>query len=104
MMLRYGYKGRIYPINPQAGEICGLRAFSSVADLPEPVDLAIISVGRDHVVPAFSECIRCGIKSVVIISQGFSDADEKGSALQAEIVRMARGRGCASWAPILWGC
>jgi len=103
MMLRYGYKGRIYPINPQAGEICGLRAFSSVADLPEPVDLAIISVGRDHVVPAFSECIRCGIKSVVIISQGFSDADEKGSALQAEIVRMARGKGVRVLGPNTMG-
>jgi acyl-CoA synthetase (NDP forming) len=93
MMTRYGFKGRIYPINPKADEIYGLKAYASVMEVPEVADLAIISVGRDHVLPAFQECIRAGIRSVIIISQGFSDADEHGKKLQAEIARHARKSG-----------
>lgn len=93
MMLRYGYKGRLYPINPKADRICGLRAYSSVAEVPETADLAIISVGRDHVIDALKACIRSGIRWVIIISQGFSDADVRGGELQREISRIARESG-----------
>jgi len=93
MMLRYGFKGRIYPINPKADEICGIKAYASVMEVPEVADLAIISVGRDNVIPSFKECIQAGIKSVIIISQGFSDADEHGKKLQEEIARLARKSG-----------
>jgi acyl-CoA synthetase (NDP forming) len=93
MMLRYGFKGRIYPINPKADEIYGLKAYASVMDVPEVADLATISVGRDFVIPVLKECIQAGIKSVIIISQGFSDADEQGKKLQAEITRIARKSG-----------
>lgn len=47
-MLRYGYSGRLYPINPKANDICGLKAYPTVADVPEAADLALISIGRDH--------------------------------------------------------
>jgi len=89
-MLRYGYGGRIYPINPKAGEICGLKAYPSVLEIPEPADLALISVGRDRVLAAFERCIQAGIKRVVIISQGFSDADQRGAELQGHLVTLAR--------------
>ena len=93
MMLRYGYKGRLYPINPKADQICGLKAYSSVVEVPETADLAIISVGRDHVIEALKACIRSGIRWVIIISQGFSDADQHGRELQKEISRLARESG-----------
>lgn len=93
MMLRYGYKGLIYPINPKADEICGLKAYPSVTMVPKVADLAIISVGRDHVNPAFKECIQSGIRFVIIISQGFSDADQHGHELQTKIARFARKSG-----------
>jgi acetate---CoA ligase (ADP-forming) len=93
MMLRYGYTGRIYPINPQADEICGLQTFPSVACVPEVADLAIISVGRDHVLPAFQQCIEAGIRRVIIITQGFSDADRRGHEMQTQISRLARESG-----------
>jgi len=92
-MMRYGYKGRMYPINPKAKEICGLKVYQSVLDIPEPADLALISVGRDRVVPAFQRCIKAGVRRVVIVSQGFSDADERGRELQDEIVALARENG-----------
>lgn len=93
MMLRYGFKGRIFPVNPAGGEILGLKVFSAVADIPEIVDVAVISVGRDRVAAAFEDCIRAGIRRVIIISQGFADADEHGRELQEQIARRARESG-----------
>lgn len=93
MMLRYGYGGRLYPINPKADEICGLKAYPSVVDVPEKADLALISVGRENVIEALRQCIDSGIRRVIIISQGFSDADERGHELQKEITRLARESG-----------
>jgi len=93
MMLRYGYRGRLYPINPKAGDICGLRAYASVVDVPETADLALISVGRENVIEALRQCIDSGVRRVIIISQGFSDADERGHELQKEITRLARESG-----------
>ena len=92
-MLRYGYQGRLYPINPKAGEICGRKSYASLADLPEQVDLAIISVGRDNVLPVLNDCVRAGIGRVLIITQGFADADEKGEKLQEGIAATARQHG-----------
>jgi len=93
MMLRYGYRGRLYPVNPAGGEILGLKVHPALSEIPETVDLAIISVGRDRVSAAFEDCIRAGIGHVLIISQGFADADERGRGLQDQIARRAREAG-----------
>jgi len=92
-MLRYGYRGRLYPINPKADEICGLRAYPSVSAVPERAELALISVGRENVIDALRQCIDSGIRRVIIISQGFSDADGRGRELQKEITRLAHESG-----------
>jgi acetyltransferase len=92
-LLRCGYKGTVYPVNPKAEEIYGIRSYPNVMDLPEVPDLAVISLGRDLVIPAFGECIRKGIRRVVIISQGFADADARGKELQSDITTMAREAG-----------
>ena len=99
MMLRYGFKGRIYPVNPAGGEILGLKVYPAVADIPETVDLAVISVGRDRVSAAFEDCIRAGIGRVIIISQGFADADERGRLLQEKIAGRAREAGVRVMGP-----
>ncbi len=94
MMLRYGFKGRIYPVNPAGGQILGgLKIYPAVAEIPETADLAIISVGRERVPSAFEDCIQAGITRVIIVSQGFADADEHGRGLQEAIARRAREAG-----------
>jgi acetate---CoA ligase (ADP-forming) len=93
MMLRYGFKGRMYPVNPAGGEILGLKVYPAVADIPETVDLAVISVGRDRVQAAMEDCIRAGVMRILIISQGFADADGHGRDLQDAITRRAREAG-----------
>jgi len=93
MMLRYGYRGLIYVVHPKVPEILGKKTFSRVADLPETPDLAIISLGRDRVLPVFAEIAAKGIQRVIVISQGFADADEPGKKLQHQLVEMARKHG-----------
>lgn len=93
IMIRYGYRGRIYPINPNAGEICGIKAFGAVAELPAVPDLAIISVGRERVARAVRDCGDFGIKRAIVITQGFADADSRGVQMQEEISRTAAERG-----------
>lgn len=89
MMLRYGYGGRVFVVHPKVKEIAGVEAFPDVEALPQVPDLAVISLGRDRVLPAFTKCLRKGIKRFVVISQGFADADEEGKRLQVELARLA---------------
>jgi acetyltransferase len=92
MMLRYGYKGRVYVVHPKVTEILGHKAYAQVGDLPEAPDVAIISVGRDNALPVFTGCVEHGIRQVIMISQGFSDADERGKELQEELKAIAKAR------------
>ncbi len=103
MAQRFGYKGAIYPINPKAEQIAGLKAFPSVKNLPETVDLAVVSVGRDRILDIFKDSLDKGIKSFIIISQGFGDADEKGRMLQDEMVRLAGSAGARIVGPNTMG-
>jgi acetyltransferase len=102
-MLRYGYGGKIFPINPNATEICGLKAYPSITEVPETVDLAVISVGRERVIPMLDKCISAGVRRVVIITQGFADADQKGKEMQEEIVARARANGVRILGPNTMG-
>jgi acyl-CoA synthetase (NDP forming) len=92
-MRRYGYPGRIYLVHPKVQEILGQETYPRLAALPETPDLAVISLGRDRVLPVFQDCVARGIKRVVVISQGFADADARGAELQETLVRTAREHG-----------
>ncbi|GIG57838.1 CoA-binding protein [Longispora fulva] len=72
-LLRYGYSGQILPINPTATEICGLRAYPSLA-AAGPVDLALIMVGADKAVAAVAECAAHGVPVAILGASGFAEA------------------------------
>ncbi|MHC1744733.1 MAG: acetate--CoA ligase family protein [Syntrophobacteraceae bacterium] len=93
VMKRFGFRGTIHVVHPKVEEILGHRTVRNVSELPETPDLAVISLGRDRVLPVFKECIDKGIGHVVLISQGFADADERGKELQAELQAMAKSAG-----------
>ncbi len=103
MLLSYGYSRHIYLLHPKVPEILGYKTYPKVADLPEVPDLAVISLGRDRVVPAVKECVEHGIKRLVVISQGFADADDRGAELQGEMVRLARKHGARILGPNTMG-
>lgn len=89
VLLKRGYKGRIYPVNPKGGEILGVRAYTSLLDVPEIPDLAVICAPRDAVIELFEQCASKGVKIVIIIAQGFFDGDEEGILMQHELLKLA---------------
>jgi len=85
-----GYTGRLYPINPGAAEIEGIRAYPSLRELPEPVDLVIVAVAATMVPAALEECIATGNRNVHIFAAGFKETgEEEGLRLQREIEEIA---------------
>lgn len=102
-MIARGYKGRIYAVNPRGEEILGVKAYTSVTGIPEPVDLAVISTPREAVPGIVRECVSKGIKAVTIITQGFADADDRGKNMQAEIYETVKGTGTRIVGPNTFG-
>ena len=93
-LLSYGYKGRIYPVNPNATEILGVKTYSRIADIGNEIDLAIINLPRSLVPRIIKECVEKGIQSIIIVTQGFADAtDEEGKHLQKEIEEFIKKSG-----------
>lgn len=92
-LLSYGFKGAVYPVNPAADEIEGVRAFPSVEAIPGPVDLAVIVVPAAKVVEVAAACARKGVKALVVISAGFSETGKEGKARQAELMSVCSNAG-----------
>jgi acetyl coenzyme A synthetase (ADP forming)-like protein len=92
-LARHGFRGAIYPVNPRAERIEGLRAFASVAEIGRAVDLGIIAVPAPAVERALADCARAGARGVVVISSGFAEASEEGRAAQLRLRGIARGAG-----------
>jgi acyl-CoA synthetase (NDP forming)/GNAT superfamily N-acetyltransferase len=88
-----GYAGAIFPINPNADEVCGLTARPDLAAVGQPVDLAVIAVPAALVPAAVADCGRHGVRAVVVLSAGFSETGPAGAAAQAGLVRTARANG-----------
>ncbi len=80
----------VYPVNPKADEILGLKAYPSVRDIPDPVDLAVIVIPYRFVSQALRECGEKGVPAVVIITAGFREAGHEGLLREREIVEIAR--------------
>ena len=88
----FGYPGRIYIINPNmpASASDGFTACTSLDELPEVVDVAVVSVPREQVLEALRGCARNRIRAAIVITQGFADADERGRELQDRDGRVRR--------------
>ncbi len=89
-ILDSGFKGPVYPINPKADIILDLDCYAGVKDIPTPVDMAVIIIPARFVPQAVQECGQAGVKGVVIITGGFSEAGEEGEALQRQIIDVAK--------------
>ncbi len=88
-----GFAGPIYPVNPTATEICGLRSYPSVRELPEPPDLAVIAVPRDAVLNVVDDCAARGVHALVVITAGFGEVGSEGRELQQRLEDKVRGAG-----------
>lgn len=92
-MQRHGYRGAIYPINPNRSEIQGLKSYSSLAALPEVPELALVIVSGEAAVAAVDECAARGVKAAIVIASGFGETGEEGRAVQRGMVERARAAG-----------
>ncbi len=83
------YGGAIYPINPGADEILGYKAYPSLGDVPERVDLAVIVVPAKRVMEALNDCANSGVGAVIIISAGFRETGGEGLRLERQMAEIA---------------
>lgn len=90
---RFGFPGGIYPVNPNARSVTGLACYASVADLPEPVDLAVVAVGAERVCAVVRDCAAAGIRHGIVWAGGFAEDAREGVARQEELVALCRASG-----------
>jgi acyl-CoA synthetase (NDP forming) len=98
-----GYRGRIFPINPKEKAIFGLRAYPNIRSVPEPVELAIITVPASLVPEAMRDCATAGVRVAIIISAGFAETGDAGRRLQDQVLAIARQAGIRFMGPNVMG-
>ncbi|MGE0352977.1 MAG: acetate--CoA ligase family protein [Gemmatimonadales bacterium] len=89
-LIKYGYTGPVYPINPKAGSVHSIRTWPSVGDLPDPVDSAVIAVPKQHVLEVAESCGAAGVKGLVVISAGFREVGGDGVERERQLVEICR--------------
>lgn len=94
-----GYKGKLYPVNPKYKEIAGVRCYESLAAIPDPVDLAVITLPAPAVPAVLAACGKRGVKAASIISSGFAEVGGEGVRLQEELRQIALNYGMAVCGP-----
>jgi len=100
-LLEGGYQGKIYPVNPSATEILGLKVYPSIRDIPEDIDAAIITIPAKAVLPTVDELGAKGAKGMIVITSGFSEVGLK--ELERELVEKANSYGIRVLGPNIVG-
>ena len=92
-ILTGGYKGTLYPVNPAAKSILSMRAYPTIGEIPDAVDLSIIVLPTGATLKAVEESVQKGVKAIVIVSAGFREVGKKGLEVENEIVAICREAG-----------
>jgi acetyltransferase len=89
-MTMYGYTGQIYPVNPKADEILGLKSYPDITGVPDPVDLAVVILPAPLIADVLKACGERGVRAVTIISGGFKEVGQEGKELEEKIKGIAK--------------
>jgi acetate---CoA ligase (ADP-forming) len=92
-LVRHGFAGAVYPVNPTADAVHSIRAYPSVEAIPDAVDMAVVVVPKQHVCDAAEACGRKGIKGLVVISAGFAEVGGSGAERQRRLMEIVRAHG-----------
>jgi len=92
-ILKGGFRGVLFPVNPNARAVESVRAYPSILDIPDPVDLAIMILPPKITLHAVEEAAQKGVKGVVIVSAGFREAGPQGSSIESRITALCREAG-----------
>lgn len=87
------FRGPIYPVNPKASEIAGVRAYPTILAVPGAVDLAFLAVPVKSVLATAKECVTKGVRGLVVITAGFSEAGDLGKQLECELLDVVQAAG-----------
>lgn len=98
-----GFTGPLYPVNPKAKVIGSVRAYPTIGDVPDEVDLAYIVVPRRAVIEVARQCAAARVRGIVVISAGFSETGEEGARLEAELLEIVRDSGMRMVGPNCMG-
>jgi len=89
-IIKSGFKGKIFPVNPKADEIHGLKCYHSLLDIPTDVDLAIIAIPAQYVCQILDECSKKNTKWSIIISAGFKETGVEGAKRESQLIEKAK--------------
>lgn len=92
-IIQYGYDGTVYPINPDAPEILGKKSYSSILNVPDKIDLAVVIVPSRNVIEIIEQCGDKKIDSAIVITTGFKESGIEGAKIESELVRKASDYG-----------
>lgn len=92
-LLRANFTGPVYPVNADARSVRGVRAYPSVTDIPDEVDLAVVAVPASGIDEVMDSCLAKGVKALVVVSAGFADAGADGTGAERRLVAEARAHG-----------
>ncbi len=102
-LLRGRFTGPVFPVHPQAGVVNSVKAYPSVLDIPDPVDVAFVVVPARLVLQVVDECAEKGVKGLVVISAGFGETGDEGRELEEQLVRKVRSAGMRMVGPNCMG-
>lgn len=100
---RFGYRGRIFPINPKYTEVLGLPCYPDLAATPEPAHSVVVAIPAEHVPAILTAAVSAGVRAAVVLSSGFAEAGPIGQKRQAELERLAAERGLLICGPNCYG-
>ncbi len=102
-LLREGFTGPLYPVNPNSQVVNSVRAYPSVLDIPDPVDLAFVVVPAPAVLDVVTECADKGVRGVVVITAGFSETGPDGVEMERKLLDLVRSNGMRMVGPNCMG-
>ncbi len=98
-LIDFGFKGDIYPINPKADEVRGLKAYKSILDCPDNIDVVHMVIPAKFVPMAVEDCGKKGVKNIIINSGGFSEVGPEGEAIEKDFLARAKKYGIRMFGP-----
>jgi acetyltransferase len=84
------FGGTVYPVNPNRASVLSIRAYPKIADIPEPIDLAVIVTPASTVPGIVADCVKAGVKAAIVISAGFKETGDAGAELERQVLEEAR--------------
>jgi len=102
-LVHYGFTGAVFPVNPKADAIHSLKVYPRIGAVPDQVDMAVITVPKQHVIAVAEECGQAGVRGLTVISAGFREVGEEGAERERRLVEVVRKHGMRMVGPNCMG-